>query len=70
MPRIYDNEWVKKWLDEWPPGRYKITVFEAVGFLGYGEGVLYALAACCNYGFQRGRNFEKNAAKRKRSGRR
>ncbi len=66
MPRTYDDEWVKKWLDKWPPECYKMTVFEAAGFLGYGKGVLHALAACCNYGFRRGRNFERNNAKRKR----
>ena len=70
MPRTYDDEWVKKQLDAWPPDGYTLTIPEVVGFLGYGEDVCFALAACYNYGFQRGRNFERNAAKRKRSGRR
>ena len=70
MPRTYDDEWVKKWLEEWPPEHYKMTVIEAAGFLEYGPGVLFALTASYNYGFQRGRNYEKNAARRRRSGRR
>ena len=56
MPRTYDDEWVKKWLDDWPPERYKLTVLEVAGFLGYGEGVCFALAACY-YGFRRGAEF-------------
>ena len=42
MPRTYDDEWVKKQLDAWPPDGYTLTIPEVVGFLGYGEDVCFA----------------------------
>lgn len=62
MPREYDDAWVKKQLDDQPPRGYKLLVTQVMSFLAYRGDVTYAMTACYNYGFRRGRNYEKNRA--------
>lgn len=64
MPRIYDDAWVKKQLDDKPPRGYKLLVSQVMSFLAYKEDITCAMSACYNYGFHRGREYEKNRAGR------
>ncbi len=65
MSRALDDAWVKTQLDANPPGRYKLLVTELFAFLGYRNDICIAMAACYNYGFRRGRNFERKERRSK-----
>lgn len=66
MPRTYDEAWAEKRLNDFPPNGYKLLMPEFFAFLAYKNDIVYAMTACYNYGFRRGRNYERN---RRRSGR-
>lgn len=66
MPRTYDEAWVEKQLHDSPPKGYKLQMFEFFAFLDYKNDITYAMTACYNYGFQRGRKFERTRAAKKR----
>ena len=64
MPRVYDKEWFEKHLLDKPPAHYNMTVVELIGFISNNDDICYTLAAAYNYGFRRGRNYERNALKK------
>ena len=68
MPRVFDKEWYEKQLHDQPPNYYKMTVAEFGGFLSNDDDFCLSLAAAYNYGFRRGRNFERNALRRRETG--
>ena len=59
MPRTYDDAWVEEQLGDKPPKGYGLVMNEVFAFLLYGKDAAYAIAACYNYGFRRGRNYER-----------
>ncbi len=65
MPRIYDENWFEKLLHDHPPEHYRLTIAEVIGLLCNSGDICYTLAACYNCGFRRGRNFERNAGKKR-----
>ena len=66
MPRIYDDAWVEKQLHDSLPRGYKLLITELFAFLDYKNDVTYAMTACYNYGFRRGRNYERNRVNKPR----
>lgn len=70
MPRVYDDKWFEKQLNDYPPEHYRMTFAELAGILFNSDDICFTMAACYNYGFRRGRNYEKNTGKRKRGGQR
>ncbi len=60
MPRTYDDAWVEKQLHDAPPRGYKLLITELFAFLDYKNDLTNAMTACYNYGFRRGRRYERN----------
>lgn len=62
MRKHHNAEWAEEMRGKMPPGRYSLTLAEALELMGMDD-QLSRVTAAYNYGFQRGRNYEKSLSK-------
>lgn len=62
MYKHHNAEWAEEMKRKMPPVRYSLTLAETIELMRMDD-PLYSVTAAYNYGFQRGRNYEKNLSK-------
>ncbi len=62
MKKTHNEIWAEEMKNRKPPAAYRMTLAEACA-LAYMEDCLFSVSAAYNYGFQRGRNYERNRAR-------
>lgn len=67
MSKHHDEDWAEEMFREKPPAGYAPTLLEAVTLADMGD-QMKAVSAAYNYGFIRGRRYEKAHARKMRKG--
>ncbi len=62
MRKKHDEAWAEEMRDAMPPAGYRMTLAEGCT-LAYMEDCLFSVSAAYNYGFRRGRNYERARAR-------